>query len=137
MCNNASARFLFPELRIKILIILKFTWGQSMAWLNFGANLCNIITCSNFSVCAVPAPYKIPTFTPELQTELTSPIQFKGRGLVQCVSNGVCFCSIFVSHPLACFLCVRVKIKLSNKNFSSQNGKVVGKIEPERLIGAI
>ena len=36
-----------------------------------------------------PAPYKIPTFTQEL-SELSSPIEFKGCGLVQCVSNGVC-----------------------------------------------
>jgi len=35
---QVSAQFLLSELRSKILITLKFKWGQS-AWLKFGANL--------------------------------------------------------------------------------------------------
>jgi len=30
--------------------IIKFKWGQPMAWWNFGANLCSV-TCSNFRLC--------------------------------------------------------------------------------------
>ena len=74
------------------------------------------------SVCAISAWYKIPTFTPELRGELSSPINFKGRGLVQCVSNGVCiwpltFKLLIASHPLglsASYLCRQVKKKLSH-----------------------
>jgi len=34
--------------------------------------------------CATSAPHKIPKFTPELRGELSSPMKYKGRGLVQC-----------------------------------------------------
>ena len=38
----------------QILTKLKFKWSQSVAWLNFGANLCSV-TCQ-ISACAFPAP---------------------------------------------------------------------------------
>jgi hypothetical protein len=47
---RVSAQFLLLELRSKILIKLKFKWGQSVAWLKFGANLCSV-TCRNFRLC--------------------------------------------------------------------------------------
>ena len=82
---------------------LKLKWDKSEAWLNFGANLLQICALhAAISACAISAPYKIPTFT--RIAELLSPLKFQGRGLVQRLGNGVCFCSVTSGYILKCVL---------------------------------
>ena len=113
--------------------IIYIKWGRSVAWLNNGANLCSV-TCSNFRLCYFDSILSSHIHT-RVAGRIIKPGKIKGRGLVQCVSNGACFCSVkffFFCEPPTVSFCLltlqasKEKSMLSNTAFSSQNGGVVG-----------